>query len=94
MEIADLNLLTYVLRVSVSQHADDEEFYYTGKNWTDPSMFMEISALLTETLTEAKIYDSAVEAMKAAKRLTQFYNVRPVPVSKKPFFIASLKGER
>lgn len=95
MEVADLSLLTYVIRCSVSQYDGYKEFYYTG-NDRPPGyeMLIEISKLLTENLTEAKIYNSAVEAMKVAKNLSQFYNVRALPVSKKPFFIAILKGER
>lgn len=95
-EVQDLNLLLYVIRVQLTAHDADAEFYFNGKSTrTQDDFGREMpETILTDNLTDAKTYKTVAEAMKAAKQLTEFYKVRPLPVSKMDFFKAKLKGKR
>lgn len=93
--LVDLELLQYVIRVQLTAYEGDGEFYYNGNSTRKQSDFgkEQPESILTDNLTDAKVYKTAGEAMRATKQLTEFYKVRPLPVSKMEFFKANLKGK-
>ena len=79
MELADLNLLTYVIKFSGGR------YFTTGSlaTWKPGT---------TDNLVEANIYNDPAEAKRLCKNMPDGATVHPV--SKKIFFEATLKGDR
>lgn len=82
MELADLNLLTYVIKLKGGR-------YFTDRDGEIQDLSSPYS---TDTLIDANIYNEPAQAKKMCKLLTKGATVHPV--SKKAFFEAVLKGER
>lgn len=87
MELADLNLLTYVIKFASGR-------YYTFRdnvklNWSKP--YSPVNS--TDNLVEANIYNDLTEAQNVCKQFP-CAEATVHPVSKKLFFEATLKGER
>lgn len=82
MELADLNLLTYVIKFASGR------YYMSGDDmkldWSRPYS--------TDNLVEANIYNDPDEAQYVCNQFTRTATMHPV--SKKVFFEATLKGDR
>ena len=106
METADLNLLTYVIKIKPHTKAcvrsdiklDPNGTYYYAIEREKNFVLMHYGKgiRLTTELIYAEIFDSGTTARKAGKDLTiQEVTLATVhPVSSKPFFEACLKGLR
>lgn len=82
MELADLNLLTYVIKFASGRYFTDRDGEI--QDWSNPYS--------TDTLVEANIYNDPAHARRVCKKFPKGATVHPV--SKKVFFEAVLKGER
>ena len=93
MELADLNLLTYVIKFRGGRYFMNRVGRVAGvcgsiQDWSRPYS--------TDNLAEASIYNDPKEARKICKQFTKnrAENATVHPVSKKIFFEATLKGDR
>lgn len=82
MELADLNLLTYVIKFKGGRYFTDRAGAI--QDWSQPYS--------TDILVEANIYNDPAHARRICKILPKSVTVHPVP--KNVFFYAILKGER
>jgi len=91
--LADLNLLTYVIKL----HDDSDASYVSNgyvSNGEHISSHDTRVVSSTTDISQARIFNDSQEAQRIAKRLNDHFCAKVIPVSKKIFFEASLKGNR
>lgn len=90
IEAADLNLLTYVI---VMEHHDVRCYYKSDSNQAHLDG-LDTRVPCTDDLSKATIFNDPACAMKTCKEFNTDFYAGVLPISKKTFFMASLKGER
>lgn len=106
MEVADLSLITYVIKIKphtkacersdIKIHPDQTYYYAIEREKNFAITHYGKSIRITTELMFAEIFDSGADAGKVGKDLTirELTLASVHPVSRKVFFEASLKGLR
>lgn len=108
MEVKNLETLGYVVLLTHSSNLE-QEFYYAGA-WPDPDLHRKYNegykvsvyneVYYTTELALAKVFDTAIEAQQASKKLAAetwgdkpiWHRARALPVRGEEVFKAKLKG--
>lgn len=101
-KVADLNLLTYVVKLQAHKalhvlHVDTTYYLAIEKEHDNDILKVPGHAICyTRDIAQAKIFETGLEAQRVGKTLEGCQTIRTTvhPVSRKIFFEASLKGLR